>query len=91
MTDQPTDDQTPAEVQQDENVASTPAPVTASVDPSSAPEPADGGVTLSAHDEEDVDAALGRKTQDGPGFGDESQLPESDFDGFASDDVEEEK
>jgi hypothetical protein len=40
------------------------------------------------HDEEDVDAALGRETEDGPGFGDESQLPAEDFDSFATDDVE---
>lgn len=40
------------------------------------------------HDAEDVDAALGRETQDGPGFGDESQLPPEDFDGFAEADVE---
>ena len=43
------------------------------------------------HDEEDVDAALGRETEDGPGFGDESQLPPEDFDGFAESDVEEDE
>lgn len=54
-------------------------PVTPNTDP--APEDSE------PHDE-DVDAALGRETEDGPGFGDESQLPAEDFDGFASEDVE---
>ena len=42
------------------------------------------------HDEEDVPAALARKTDDGPGTDDISSLPESDFDGYAESDVEEE-
>lgn len=41
-----------------------------------------------ANDEEDVPAALERETEDGSGFEDESELPESDFDGYAEDDVE---
>jgi len=55
-------------------------PVTPNTDP--APEGSE------PHDEEDVDAALGRETEDGPGFGDESQLPPEDFDSFAEADVE---
>lgn len=43
---------------------------------------------LEDHDEEDVAAALERETQDGPGFDDESELPPSDWDGFATEDVE---
>lgn len=43
------------------------------------------------HDEEDVKALLERTdTKDGSGFDSESELPESDFDGFPEDDVEEE-
>lgn len=41
------------------------------------------------HDEEDIPEALKRETQDGPGFENEDDLPESDFEGFAEDDVEE--
>ena len=41
-----------------------------------------------AHDEEDVPQALARETQDGSGFESEDELPESDFQGFATDDVE---
>ena len=40
------------------------------------------------HDEADVERALKRKTQDGSGFSSEDELPESDFEGFAEDDVE---
>lgn len=40
------------------------------------------------HDEADVERALKRKTQDGPGFDTEDDLPESDFEGFDEDDVE---
>lgn len=40
------------------------------------------------YDEQDVAEALKRETQDGPGFEDEDELPESDFDGFPEDDVE---
>lgn len=40
------------------------------------------------YDEEDVKEALARTTDDGPGFEDESDLPEGDFEGFAEDDVE---
>lgn len=65
------------------NVALDPAD-TPAVTPNTDPEPEFDGF----HDEEDVDAALGRETEDGPGFGDESQLPDEDFDGFATDDVE---
>jgi hypothetical protein len=39
-------------------------------------------------DDEDVTAALARTTQDGPGFDSEAELPESDFDSFATDNVE---
>lgn len=39
-------------------------------------------------DDEDVTAALARTTQDGPGFGEENELPPSDFDSFATDEVE---
>ena len=39
-------------------------------------------------DEIDVAAALERETHDGPGFEDDSDLPEPDFDSFATDDVE---
>lgn len=42
------------------------------------------------NDNEDVPAALLRETQDGSGLenNDPASLPESDFNGFASDDVE---
>ncbi|QEQ93868.1 hypothetical protein SEA_KARDASHIAN_3 [Streptomyces phage Kardashian] len=40
------------------------------------------------HDEADVERALKRKTQDGSGFESEDELPESDFEGFAEEDVE---
>lgn len=40
------------------------------------------------HDEEDVKFALSRETDDGPGFKDESELPEEDFDSYAEPDVE---
>lgn len=47
---------------------------------------------VEAHDHEDVDACLKRETQDGSGLenNDETKLPESDFDSFSEDDVEEE-
>lgn len=51
----------------------------------------DQQMDLDDHDEEDVAAALERETQDGPGFENESELPKSDFAGFATDDVEVEK
>lgn len=41
-----------------------------------------------SHDEEDVDNALTRETQDGSGVESEDDLPESDFDSYATDDVE---
>ena len=45
-----------------------------------------------ANDDEDVPAALERETQDGSGLeNDESELPESDFAGYATDDVEDDK
>lgn len=40
------------------------------------------------HDEADVERALKRKTEDGPGFSSEDELPESDFESFAEEDVE---
>jgi hypothetical protein len=40
------------------------------------------------HDADDVVTALSRKTEDGPGFETEDDLPESDFVAFATDDVE---
>lgn len=40
------------------------------------------------YDDTDVESALKRETQDGPGFDNEDDLPDSDFDGFAEDDVE---
>lgn len=40
------------------------------------------------HDETDVDEALKRETKDGSGFETEDELPGSDFEGFAQDDVE---
>jgi hypothetical protein len=40
------------------------------------------------HDEEDVKAALERETKDGSGFESEDELPESDFDSFSEDNVE---
>lgn len=40
------------------------------------------------YDEEDVKAALERETHDGSGFKSEDELPESDFEGFAEEDVE---
>lgn len=52
-------------------------------------QPAEPVVDLEDHDEEDVARALEAETDDGPGNLEE--LPESDFDGFASDDVEEDE
>lgn len=40
------------------------------------------------HHDDDIVPALSRKTQDGPGFDSEDELPESDFEAFATDDVE---
>lgn len=41
------------------------------------------------HDDEDVKMALDKtETADGSGFDSEDELPESDFEGFAEDDVE---
>lgn len=44
--------------------------------------------TQDHHDDTDVEAALKRKTHDGSGFESEDELPESDFEGFAEEDVE---
>lgn len=52
-------------------------------------QPAPTDVDLENHDEEDVPAALERETEDGPG--DLDSLPDSDFEGFASGDVEEDE
>lgn len=41
------------------------------------------------HDEEDVAAALARETHDGPG--DLDNLPESDFESFATEGVEQDE
>lgn len=77
MTEQPA----PAEPTTDV----TPEPAdTPEVTPNTDPEPEFDGF----HDADDVDGALSSESEDGPGFGDESQLPESDFQGFASEDVE---
>lgn len=43
--------------------------------------------TLDNYDDEDVEAALARKTDDGPG---DEEPPAEDFVAFATDDVEEE-
>ncbi|HMT88039.1 MAG TPA: hypothetical protein PKC73_00265 [Dermatophilaceae bacterium] len=68
---------TPVDVTPDETLASPPIDV---------PNEAD------ANDDEDVPAALERETQDGSGLeNDESELPESDFAGYATDDVEDDK
>lgn len=40
------------------------------------------------YDEEDAPEALKRETADGSGFESEDELPESDFEGFAEEDVE---
>lgn len=41
------------------------------------------------YDDEDVKAALAKTdTQDGPGFDNEDDLPESDFEGFSEEGVE---
>lgn len=40
------------------------------------------------YDDTDVDSALKRETADGSGFENEDELPESDFDSFAEDGVE---
>jgi len=60
------------------------------VEPLEQSEPVDGGVSLSAEEIEEVNAALSRETQDGSGLENDnpSSLPESDFQGFATDDVE---
>lgn len=52
-------------------------------------QPAEPDVDLENHDEEDVAMTLERETADGPG--DLDALPESDFEGFASGDVEEDE
>lgn len=43
---------------------------------------------LDHFDDEDVPAALERDVQTGPGFSDESELDDPDFDSFATEDVE---
>ena len=40
------------------------------------------------HDDTDVDSALKRETTDGSGFDSEDELPASDFEHFAEEDVE---
>lgn len=40
------------------------------------------------YDDTDVDKALERETADGSGFENENELPESDFDSFSEDGVE---
>jgi hypothetical protein len=40
------------------------------------------------YDEEDVPEALKRETADGSGFSSEDELPDSDFDSFSEDGVE---
>jgi len=45
-------------------------------------------VEVEAHDDTDVEAALQRETQDGSGFESEDELPESDFAGYATNEVE---
>lgn len=77
MTEQPA----PAEPTTDVTVDPAEVP---DVTPNTDPEP-EGS---EPHDDTDVDAALGRETMDGPGFGDESQLPDEDFESFAESDVE---
>ena len=72
---------TPVDVTPDETLA--PPPIDVPID---VPDKAD------ANDDEDVPAALERETQDGSGLeNDESELPESDFAGYATDDVEGDK
>lgn len=78
MTEQPT----PAPAEPTPDVTPEPADTP---EPTPNTEPSPEG--SEPHDE-DVDSALGRRTEDGPGFGDESQLPAEDFESFASDDVE---
>lgn len=92
-TEQAENATTPVDVTQDETLASP--PVDAPVVPDSAP--IDAGVDVpdeaDANDDEDVPAALERETQDGSGLenDDESSLPESDFAGYATDDVEDDE
>ena len=91
-TEQAENATTPVDVTPDETLASP--PVDAPVVPDSAP--IDAGVDVpneaDANDDEDVPAALERETQDGSGLeNDESELPESDFAGYATDDVEDDK
>lgn len=84
---------TPVDVTPDQTLASP--PVDAPAVPDSAP--VDAGVDVpdeaDANDDEDVPAALQRETQDGSGLenDDESELPESDFAGYATDDVEDDE
>lgn len=72
----------------------TPVEPTSNVtpDPAETPEPTPNTDPVpegfEPHDDEDVPAALERETQDGSGFEDESELPDEDFAGFATDDVE---
>lgn len=59
-------------------------------DPALASPPTDVPDTAESNDEVDVPAAIERKTEDGPGPDfDSEKLPESDFDSYATDDVEE--
>jgi hypothetical protein len=72
-------------------------PVEPTQTPPQEPAPTDGGTTTPEtpqeptstenHDDTDVEAALQRKTQDGKGS---DPVPESDFDSFATEGVEEE-
>lgn len=43
------------------------------------------------YDDEDVPEVLKRETQDGSGFESEDELPESDFESFSEDDVEDDE
>lgn len=45
---------------------------------------------LDNHDDEDVAALLARETGDGPGFQDDHELPAANWDGYATEGVEEE-
>lgn len=90
---QPTPDAPDTDVTPDQTMASP--PVDAPVVPDSAPVEVAPDVPdeADANDDEDVPAALERETQDGSGLenDDESELPESDFAGYATDDVEEDE
>lgn len=81
---------TPQEVTPESPVTDA-QPVEVGPDPTLAAEPTDVAPETAEANDEDVEQALEHETADGPGFESEDELPESDFDGYATDEVEQDE